>query len=423
MWGSRLSAYPVYLIITGASAFFYTLIFTVSAVYRVEWAGLNPLQLVLVGTVLEAAIFLFEIPTGVVADVYSRRLSIVIGFLIIGPAFILEGALPLFGTILLAQALWGIGYTFTSGAVNAWIADELGEDGIGRVYLRGAQAAQIGAFTAMFASVALASLRLNLPIVLGGACFVGLGIFLIVAMPERHFRPAPTEERNSFQSMRATLREGVHTVRVRPVLVTILAVGAFYGMASEAYDRLWTIHLLDNFTFPRLGDFQPVVWFGIISAVGMLLSLGATEVLRRRVDTASHRGAAAALMAINGLLIAGMLAFGLARGFGLALGAYWVVYVLRELNDPLYAAWINQGLAPRVRATVMSLASQANAFGQIAGGPALGVVATLVSIPAGIVAAALSLLPAMFLFGRTLRRGALTPGEGVVASPSADGDG
>ena len=38
-----------------------------------------PLQLVLVGTTLELACFLFEIPTGIVADLYSRRLSVVIG--------------------------------------------------------------------------------------------------------------------------------------------------------------------------------------------------------------------------------------------------------------------------------------------------------------------------------------------------------
>ena len=53
--------------------------FTVSAVYFVQEVGLNPLELVLLGTVMEATIFLFEIPTGVIADTYSRRLSLIIG--------------------------------------------------------------------------------------------------------------------------------------------------------------------------------------------------------------------------------------------------------------------------------------------------------------------------------------------------------
>jgi hypothetical protein len=53
----------------------YALTFTLSLVYYVKDVGLSPLQMVLVGTVLEASCFLFEIPTGIVADLYSRRLS------------------------------------------------------------------------------------------------------------------------------------------------------------------------------------------------------------------------------------------------------------------------------------------------------------------------------------------------------------
>ena len=54
----------------------------------VEVAGLDPLQMVLVGTVLELSVFLFEIPTGVVADVVSRKLSVVIGHAMMGLGFL-----------------------------------------------------------------------------------------------------------------------------------------------------------------------------------------------------------------------------------------------------------------------------------------------------------------------------------------------
>ena len=53
----------------------------VMAVYLVRELHLSPLQLVLMGTAMEAAVFLFEVPTGVVADTYSRRLSLIAGFL------------------------------------------------------------------------------------------------------------------------------------------------------------------------------------------------------------------------------------------------------------------------------------------------------------------------------------------------------
>ena len=79
----RLGAYPVYLVLSGAIAFANTLMFTVLAVYYVRAVGMSPLQLVLVGTVLETTILIFEVPTGVVADTFSRRLSVIIGTLIL----------------------------------------------------------------------------------------------------------------------------------------------------------------------------------------------------------------------------------------------------------------------------------------------------------------------------------------------------
>src|SRR5215470_712971 len=100
----KLDAYRVYLLMSGASALFFTLVFSVNMVYQVQNVGLSPLELVLVGTTLDVS--LFEIPTGVVADVYSRRLSLIIGFVLIGAGFIVEGSVPAFGAIILAQVLW-----------------------------------------------------------------------------------------------------------------------------------------------------------------------------------------------------------------------------------------------------------------------------------------------------------------------------
>ena len=97
-------AYRLFLIYGGVTSFLFALAFTVAAVYRVESAGLSPLQLVLVGTTLEAVFFLFNVPTGIVADTYSRRLSIIIGTFFLGAAFILEGAIPVFIWIVVAQA-------------------------------------------------------------------------------------------------------------------------------------------------------------------------------------------------------------------------------------------------------------------------------------------------------------------------------
>src|SRR6266566_1007270 len=274
-------AYIVYLTIEGLfSLFFYTII-TVNLVYQVEVARLNPLQLVLVGTMLEATAFVFQVPTGIIADVFSRRMAIIIGVFLTGAGFILEGSIPRFETILLSQLGWGIGGSFINGAEEAWISGEVGEENIGRVYLRGAQFGQFGALIGAVISVGLASIRLNLPILLGGGLFLALGVFLLFFMPEHNFRRITQEEHSSWKAMGKTLLKGGSLVRGSPLLITILCIALFYGLYSEGVDRLWTAHLLTNFTLPTLGTLKPVVWFGVIRSGVMFLSIAATEIVRR----------------------------------------------------------------------------------------------------------------------------------------------
>src|SRR5882757_7761867 len=85
-----------YYAFRGGWSFLSALAFTLSMVYFVRDIGLSPLQMVLVGTTLEVACFAFEIPTGIVADLYSRRLSLIIGFTLIGAGLLLQGLAPAF---------------------------------------------------------------------------------------------------------------------------------------------------------------------------------------------------------------------------------------------------------------------------------------------------------------------------------------
>jgi DHA3 family tetracycline resistance protein-like MFS transporter len=133
---STWEAKTVYLLLSSASAFFFTTILTINLVYQLQVVHLNPLQLVLVGTVLEITLFLTQVPTGALADVYSRRLAVMMGLALIGAGSLLEGSIPQFWAILLAQVLWGVGITFMDGADSAWIADEVGGTQLGPLLLR-----------------------------------------------------------------------------------------------------------------------------------------------------------------------------------------------------------------------------------------------------------------------------------------------
>src|SRR5512141_2487814 len=149
----KLEAPRVFLIMEMAITVFTSMVFVTNSLYEATVAGLAPLQLVLIGTTLEISTFLFEVPTGIVADVYSRKLSIIIGYLLMGAGFLVDGFFPSLLPILLAQVIWGLGYTFTSGATQAWITDEIGEDDANRLFLRATQVGLFASLIGMGASI------------------------------------------------------------------------------------------------------------------------------------------------------------------------------------------------------------------------------------------------------------------------------
>src|SRR5258705_6283615 len=195
-----------------ANAFYgfcWNTIVTVNLVFMVKVAGLDPLQMVLVGTVLEGSVFLFEIPTGVVADAVSRRMSVIIGHALTGIGFVVLALFPTFGMILLSQVIWGIGATFISGAYAAWLTDEVGVARAGDVFLHAAQRRQIGGALGIIVSVALAQYSLQLPVIVGSIGMLALSFAMWVWMRETGFVPVPAAQRTTWQVMGATFRAGL----------------------------------------------------------------------------------------------------------------------------------------------------------------------------------------------------------------------
>jgi DHA3 family tetracycline resistance protein-like MFS transporter len=189
-----MAPHPAWLLYAGGWSFIGALSWTTGAVYLVRDVGLSPLQLVLAGTALEVAYFLSEVPTGVLADLYSRRLSLVVSAFVCGLGMVLVSVAGGAAEVLAGMALWGVGWTFRSGAEDAWLADEVGPQRLGAAYQRGAQAERAGGLVGIGAAVALATVALPLPLLAAGATAGALGLFVALAMPEAGFtrpeRPA-----------------------------------------------------------------------------------------------------------------------------------------------------------------------------------------------------------------------------------------
>jgi MFS transporter, DHA3 family, tetracycline resistance protein len=392
----------VYLVLCAGWPLFFTMLAVTNLVYQVQVAHLDPLRLLLVGSVLELTCLVFQVPTGLFADAFSRRWSVAAGCGLVGAGFILEGSIPQFTAILVAQVIWGIGATLSDGADDAWITDEVGEEAAGRLFLRGSQVAQVTSLIGIFVGVSLASIRLNLPIVVGGALLVGLGIYLFFAMTEAGYRAIPREARGSLAGMAAGARSSISSVRSRPLILTILAITVVLGLSSEGVDRLYQVHFLRDIGLPTFAGFSPVLWFGLISAGASLIGIATTWVIRRRLDLDNHLHVTRFLFAFTAVRALALAGFALAANLYIAIGLIWVASVMRQAFSPVQRAWLNRSLDPANRATLFSVDGQADALGQIVGGPIIGVVASGISIRAALVSSAALLALALPLFARAV---------------------
>jgi DHA3 family tetracycline resistance protein-like MFS transporter len=397
---SKLNARFVYLFIEFSASAFFSMMFVTTSLYEATIAGLTAVQLILVGTALEISAFVFEVPTGIVADVYSRRLSIIIGYLLMGFGFLVEGFFPAFLPILLAQVIWGLGYTFTSGATQAWVSDEIGEDAANQLFLRGTQVGLFASLLGMGGAMLIGANNVALPIQVGAFGVMLIGVTLLLIMPETGFHPTPREDRNTWQHMWHTFRQGATAVRSRPRLMNIVFIGLFYGLYSEGFDRLWVKHLLDTFELPILFGSNQVAFFAALRVAGAILTILAVRLVEKRVDSTSPFAIGRAVLVVTGTISVALIGFALSPFLFLSLSLYLVVSVLRNVHIPLQTAWVNHKLDSQVRATVHSMFGQVDAIGQTLGGPLVAAIASVSSAIASLVTSGLLLTPALFFIER-----------------------
>jgi len=339
-------------------------------IYFVLEADLEPLQLVLLGTALEVSVLLAEIPTGVVADTLSRKRSIVISHAIMGTAFILVGTTTSFVPLLLTQMLWGIGWTFTSGADVAWITDELDDrDRIDGVLAARARWNLLGGVVGYaFSGLVAWAFGLSTAIIVCGIGMVVVGLFVALRFTENNFHPV-TEDR--FREAVNIFKEGVSLSRRDSQIFLVLGATLTLNSGAEAVDRLFNRRLVD-LGFPESAN--PIVWFTMLGVVGLL----AGAVALRYIETRVHGEGAPRRFYLYGvgLAIVGTLVLSWAPTVWVGVAGTFVVRGLGFAIIPAVAAiWVNRRTTSKVRATVQSFLGQAESIGEITGGIMLGVVA------------------------------------------------
>lgn len=336
--------------------------------------GLSPVQLVVLGTAMELTILVSEIPTGVVADVVSRRLSVIIAFAVMGGGMILAGSTETFWLLVASQMIWGLGWTFLSGAETAWVTDELGgAANVERLILRRARLQFAFSIVGMVGGVVLGAVTsLPVTVVTAGCLMAAWAIVLSLTMTEHAFE---RRRGDTWAQFVATLRAGARRTKATPalrILAVVVILGAFGG---EVMDRL-DIRRLDQIGLPD--DVDEILIVGLIASLEAVAGGIFLWRMERRRSGAALPSAASVLMlaAATGAALLGLVAVLPVAAAGLVLQGG-----LRSALEPVYTGWANAHTPPETRATVHSFVGQADAGGEIVGGLTLAWVASATTVP------------------------------------------
>lgn len=343
--------------------------------------GLDPLQLLLLGTTKEITILLVEIPTGVVADIRSRRLSVILSYLICGTAIVGAGLANSFGLLVATQALWAFGSTFRSGAETAWFTDEVGSLAtVDAVLPRRGRYEAVGSIVGVAVTALLAAAAgLSVALVAVGIVLVAWGLVLRVRMPETGFIRHDVSPRERFGQL---LGEGLHASR-RPGLRVLLVVTVATGFASEAVDRL-SVARLDQEGLQDSIDPALLVGGATVAqslCVIVLLALYGRRLAGPRLVTA--------MQILNALTALGVAVLARSGLLAVALVGMVTAGTARSVARTVTVGWTNHFTDRGNRATAHSFVGQAQSLGEIAGGIVLGVLARQIGISAALTASAI----------------------------------
>ncbi|MEM8707394.1 MAG: MFS transporter [Actinomycetota bacterium] len=348
-----------------------------ATVWWVVELELGPLELVVMGAVLQLSVLLSETPTGVVADLMSRRRSVIIAQFVMGFSFIWAVISRDYWVILPAQAIFGIGWTFRSGADTAWVTDELKgqgaatDDDIEKLLIRKHRFSFGVGLLSLFVSMVVGTLtNVRVAAIVMGVAALGVAVWMLTTMREDHFTPGREKERGFVE----TLREGATVVRTRPRLRVLVGVVLMLDMGAEALDRLGHKFFIDEGGFED--DSLVGVWilYTVIAFAGLAVNALSGRALDRGLGVA-RLATMLIFVATIGAVLAASTTVLVVIGVGLMLQD-----ATRESLWPVLEGWANRDAPSEVRATVHSLMGQVSASGELVGGLLLAVIAEATSI-------------------------------------------
>ena len=351
-----------------------SLIWGVNTLFLLD-AGLSNLEAFAANAFFSAGMLIFEIPTGVVADTVGRRASYLLGTVTLAVTTILYWMLWVWQSPFWAWAvvsvLLGLGFTFFSGAVDAWLVDALKatsyqgslETVFGRAQIVGGVAMLSGS---VLGGVIAQVINLGVPFLLRGAIL--LLMFLVAALLMRDLGFTPDRSESPLRATRTVLRASLRYGLGDPPVRWLMLASPFTAGVG-----IYVFYALQPYLLELWGDEEAYTVAGLAAAlvsgtaiIGGTLAPWVRKLFRRRTSTILLATLTSALV---------LIAVGLVRNFWVAVVLVALWGIASALDDPVHRAYLNDMIPSKQRATVLSFDSLMGSGGGVVVQPVLGRVA------------------------------------------------
>ena len=393
-----------YFTLAGLYTLSAALIWGVNTLFLLD-AGLSFLEVFIANAAFSAGMVVFEIPTGVIADTLGRRVSFLLSVSVLGVTTLMYVGLAQVEAGVVAFALvsvlMGLGFTFYSGAMEAWLVDALSATGyrglLDRVFARGQQITGAAMLIGTVGGGLLGQIDLSLPYVARSALLGAVFVVAYVVMHDVGFTPRRVTVSELPGEVARNARAGVEFGwGQRSLRLLMLA-----GLAQSAF-LMWGFYASQPYLLELLDS--DAVWVaGLVTAGVALATIAGNQVVRLASQYCGRR--TTLLLAAGAVETCAAVVMGLTDSFWVAVPALLLVMGATGVTGPVHSSYLHHVVPTEQRATVVSFDSMVSSVGGIGGQVGLGVLGEERSVGSAFVVGGLATGAALPLLGRLRRIG------------------
>lgn len=366
----------VYLTLMLGNTLAASLIWGINTLFLLD-AGLTNFEAFAANAFFTAGMVIFEIPTGVVADTVGRKASYLLGTITLSVTTGLYWMLWLwhapFVWWAIVSALLGLGFTFFSGAVDAWLVDALAfakyAGSLEAVFGRGLVVTGISMFAgSVLGGIIAQATDLGVPFLLRAGVLVVMLVFAAIVMKDTGF--TPDHSMGPVAATRNVLKQSIdHGLRKRSVRWVILSAPFASGVGIYAF------YALQPYLLELYGDPTAYSIAGLAAAILSLAQVAGGILAPRIRRLFAKRTTTVIGASLVSILI--LVALGVTSLFWLAVAFLVIWGFVFAVAGPVRQAYLNDMIPSKQRATVLSFDSLFGSLGGVFIQPALGRAADL----------------------------------------------